>query len=223
MKLLTTLVIVLGVIALGSLLYDSFILGTGIEVSPIAPDVEDPIFIGELQTYSMRLSRAFTMERPYDFFPYGHEEITLAHTIDVVAGINLELLEPDDVELSESRGSIRVVLPPAEILVVAPVSSSNFSFVFSGPTPSNPLQRYRNSTTSYAIQYATEYLTNSALRRGILDSASVHAESLMMDMLIGFGYDPDSITILSLQHSNTPIPLSANSQTLNLVRCSIED
>jgi hypothetical protein len=155
---------------------------------------EEPIDLGtlvtrvrelnRLETASMRVVNVSTIRQTYDLIPnaLAGDELTLYAAGDVIAGVDLSLLKPDEVR-REPDGTIVVRLPPSQLLVSR--LDNRASHVIDRRT--GVFRRADVGMESRARQYAEQNIRNEAVRRGILQLAQQNAEARIADLLHTLG------------------------------------
>jgi len=140
--------------------------------------------LSRLETAAMRVMHVSTITQTYKMVPdaLGGDELTFLATGDVIAGIDLALLQPRDV-WREPDGTIVLRLPPSQILVSR--VDNNESRVMSRKT--GMLRRADMNLESRARQHAEQAIRNEAVRKGILQMASQNGEKKLADFLHTLG------------------------------------
>ena len=118
------------------------------------------------------------------------DAILLVAVGDVIAGVDLSELQDSDVTVDPARGSARVVLPPARILVTR--LDNEHTWVYARTTDQFA-QRHEDLETR-ARQQAERTLAQSALDDGILDRARKNAEQTVATLVRSLGYTDVSVT-----------------------------
>ncbi len=121
----------------------------------------------------------------------GEDSILLVAAGDVVAGVDLARLRPEDVHVDPERRSVRIVLPPPEVLSSA--LDSERTFVFSRET--DLLARRSDQLESRARRAAEESIRDAALEAGILDRASAGARDTVATLVRALGYEDVEIVL----------------------------
>jgi len=114
-------------------------------------------------------------------FLFGDKLLFVAHG-DVIAGIDLEKLEPD--QMWVENGVLKVRLPKAEIFVVR--IDNELSYVYNRDT--GILRRGDINLESLARKAAEDEIEKAAVKDGILDTAQKNAESYLYRLLTQLGY-----------------------------------
>ncbi len=141
--------------------------------------------LNRLETASMRVMHVGTITQTYKLVPnaLGGDEITFLATGDVIAGIDLSQLRPEDVWRT-ADGTIHLRLPPSQILVTR--VDNEQSRVLTRKT--GVLRRADVDLETRARQHAEENIRGEALKRGILKMASDSGEKKMAELLHTFGF-----------------------------------
>src|SRR5229473_4866280 len=140
--------------------------------------------LNRLETATMRVTSISTVKQTYDLIPnaLAGDELTLYATGDVIAGVDLSLLKPDDVH-REPDGTIVVRLPPPQLLVSR--IDNRASHVIDRRT--GVFRRADIGMEGRARQYAEQNIRNEAMRRGILPLAQQNAEGRVAELLHTLG------------------------------------
>ncbi|NLF00878.1 MAG: DUF4230 domain-containing protein [Anaerolineales bacterium] len=168
-------------------------IGEGISeiMRPTPTIIPDPIsIIREVRSLSRLETAAYTVEKvitaetgqgPFAFL-FGDRLILVAHG-QVIAGVDLESLGPQDIAIAQD-GTVLVILPPAEVLVTA--LSSEKSYVYDRDTGVIGMNAELETSARQAAE--TEIL-NVALDDGILDMAADNAKATLRQLILGLGYE----------------------------------
>jgi hypothetical protein len=153
-----------------------------IDISTLVTQVRE---LNRLETASMRVMHVGTITQTYKLVPnsLGGDEITFLATGDVIAGIDLAQLGPNDV-WREPHGAIAMRLPPAQILVSR--VDNKESRVLTRKT--GMMRRADIDLETRARQHAEDNIRAEALKKGILPMASSNAEKKMADFLKALGF-----------------------------------
>lgn len=153
-----------------------------IDISTLVTQVRE---LNRLETASMRVIHIGTVTQTYKLVPdaLGGDEITFLATGDVIAGIDLAQLKPDDV-WREPDGGIAMRLPPPQILVSR--VDNKESRVLNRKT--GVLRRADVDLETRARQHAEENIRAEALKKGVLPMASGNAEKKMAEFLRTLGF-----------------------------------
>jgi hypothetical protein len=140
--------------------------------------------LNRLETAAMRVASISTTRQTYDLIPnaLAGDELTLYSAGDVIAGVDLSLLRPDDVH-REPDGTIVVRLPPPQLLVSR--LDNRASHVIQRRT--GVFRRADIGMEGRARQYAEQNIRNEAIRRGILQLAQKNAEGRVAELLHTLG------------------------------------
>lgn len=135
--------------------------------------------LSRLETAAMRVMHVSTVTQSYGVVPQAlaGDELTFVGVGDVIAGIDLGKLRPEDVTV-EGR-SVILRLPPPEILVTR--LDNEKSHVANRST--GMLRRRDAGLESRIRQTAEKGIRDQALRRGILDLAERNAEQRLAALL----------------------------------------
>jgi hypothetical protein len=140
--------------------------------------------LNRLETATMRVVSVSTIKQTYDLIPnaLAGDELTLYSAGDVIAGVDLSLLNPDDVH-REPNGTIVVRLPPPQLLVSR--LDNRASHVIDRRT--GVFRRADIGMEGRARQYAEQNIRNEAVHRGILPLAQQNAEARVAELLHTLG------------------------------------
>ena len=140
--------------------------------------------LNRLETATMRVASVSTVTQTYDLIPnaLAGDELTLYSAGDVIAGVDLSLLKPDDVH-REPDGTIVVRLPPSQLLVSR--LDNRASHVIQRRT--GVFRRADIGMEGRARQYAEQNIRNEAIHRGILQLAQTNAEGRVAELLHTLG------------------------------------
>lgn len=140
--------------------------------------------LNRLETATMRVASVSTTRQTYDLIPnaLAGDELTLYSAGDVIAGVDLSLLKPDDVH-REPDGTIVVRLPPPQLLVSR--LDNRASHVIQRRT--GVFRRADIGMEGRARQHAEQNIRNEAIRRGILQLAQTNAEGRVAELLHTLG------------------------------------
>jgi hypothetical protein len=140
--------------------------------------------LNRLETATMRVVSVSTIKQTYDLIPnaLAGDELTLYSAGDVIAGVDLSLLKPDDVH-REPNGTIVVRLPPPQILVSR--LDNRASHVIDRRT--GVFRRADIGLEGRARQYAEQNIRNEAVRKGVLPMAQQNAEGRVAELLHTLG------------------------------------
>jgi len=143
-------------------------------------------------------SVAFHMERVIDLkeeHPHAfgmlktHDTILLVAAGDVVAGVDLSKLQPEDVMVKPYERRVQMRMPPAEVLSVA--LDEKRTYVHSRRT--SMMTKPALDLETRARQQAVGSIRNAALQAGILERAQQTATQTLRALLLSLGYEADFI------------------------------
>ncbi|HXH37843.1 MAG TPA: DUF4230 domain-containing protein [Thermoanaerobaculia bacterium] len=151
------------------------------DIGTIVTRVRD---LNRLETATMRVASVSTIRQTYDLIPnaLAGDELTLYAAGDVIAGVDLSLLQPKDVH-REPDGTIVVRLPPPQILVSR--IDNRASHVIDRRT--GVFRRADIGMEGRARQYAEQNIRNEAVHKGILPLAQQNAEARVAGLLHTLG------------------------------------
>jgi hypothetical protein len=154
-----------------------------IDIATLVTQVRE---LNRLETASMRVIHVGTIKQTYTLVPnsLGGDEITFLATGDVIAGLDLSLLRPEDVWRSPD-GTINLRLPQSQILVSR--VDNDQSRVLTRKT--GMLRRADVDLETRARQHAETNIRAEALKKGILPMASQNGEKKLAELLHTFGFD----------------------------------
>ncbi|MDP9359973.1 MAG: DUF4230 domain-containing protein [Acidobacteriota bacterium] len=140
--------------------------------------------LNRLETATMRVVSVSTIKQSYDLIPnaLAGDELTLYGAGDVIAGVDLSMLQKDDVH-REPDGTIVVRLPPPQLLVSR--LDNRASHVINRRT--GVFRRADVGMEGRARQYAEQNIRNEAIHRGILPLAQQNAEARVAGLLHTLG------------------------------------
>jgi Protein of unknown function (DUF4230) len=140
--------------------------------------------LNRLETASMRVVHVGTVTQSYKVIPdaLAGDELTFLATGDVIAGLDLSQMKPQDVWRSPD-GTINVRLPRPEILV-SRVDNTE-SRVLTRKT--GMLRRSDVDLETRARQHAEQNIRAEALKKGILPLAAENGEKKMAELLRTLG------------------------------------
>ena len=140
--------------------------------------------LSRLETAAMRVMHVSTISQTYKMVPdaLGGDELTFLATGDVIAGIDLALLQQRDV-WRDPDGTIVLRLPPSQILITR--VDNKESRVMNRKT--GLLRRADINLESRARQHAEQSIRNEAVRKGILQMASQNGEKKIADFIHTLG------------------------------------
>lgn len=142
--------------------------------------------LNRLETASMRVLHVGRVTQSYKMVPQSiaGDEITFLAAGDVIAGIDLAQLKPQDVWRS-SDGTVNLRLPPPQVLVTR--VDNKESRVVSRKT--GMLRRADVDLETRARQHAETNIRSEALKKGILPLAAGNAEKKMAEFLRALGVE----------------------------------
>jgi hypothetical protein len=140
--------------------------------------------LNRLETATMRVASVSTIRQTYDLIPnaLAGDELTLYSAGDVIAGVDLSLLQANDIH-REPNGTIVVHLPPPQLLVSR--LDNRASHVIQRRT--GVFRRADIGLEGRARQYAEQNIRNEAVHRGILPLAQKNAEARVAELLHTLG------------------------------------
>jgi Protein of unknown function (DUF4230) len=129
--------------------------------------------LNRLETAAMRVTHVGTISQSYTLIPnlLAGDELTLYSVGDVIAGVDLAQLQPDDIR-REPNGAIVIHLPAASILVSR--LDNRQTHIVSRRT--GIFRRADQQLEARGRQYAEISIRNEAVHRGILTLAQQNAE-----------------------------------------------
>jgi len=163
-------------------------------LNPTPTIIPDPITIvhavrslARLETIQYSVEKVITAETGQGFFGFllGERILFIAHGT-VVAGIDLQKLQPEDLRIED--GILYVQLPEAEIFV-ATINNED-SYVYDRQL--GALAKGSQGLETEARRVAEQEILKSALEDGILDQAQVNAEAYLLRLFLSLGF-PDVI------------------------------
>jgi hypothetical protein len=154
-----------------------------IDIATLVTQVRE---LNRLETASMRVMHVGTLTQTYKLVPnsLGGDEITFLATGDVIAGIDLSQLRPEDVWRS-GDGTLNLRLPASQILVSR--VDNEQSRVLTRKT--GVLRRADIDLETRARQHAEENIRAEALKRGILKMASENGEKKLAELMHTVGFE----------------------------------
>ena len=141
--------------------------------------------LNRLETASMRVMHVSTTKQEYQLVPdsLGSDELTFLAVGDVIAGVDLSLLNQSDV-WRQPDGTIVMRLPAAQILVTR--VDNRESHVIDRKT--GLLRRADVNLESRARERAEAEIRNESLRKGILNLANQNAQTKLAEFLHTLGF-----------------------------------
>ena len=169
-----------------------------IDIATLVTQVRE---LNRLETASMRVIHVATIKQTYTLVPnsLGGDEITFLATGDVIAGLDLSQLRPEDVWRSPD-GTLNLRLPRSQILVSR--VDNDQSRVLTRKT--GMLRRADVDLETRARQHAETNIRAEALKKGILPMASQNGEKKLAELLHTFGFDKVRFVNSSVTASEPP-------------------
>src|SRR5947199_4938126 len=129
--------------------------------------------LNRLETASMRVVSVSTVRQTYDLIPnaLAGDELTLYSAGDVIAGVDLSMMKPEDV-YREQDGTVVVHLPPSQLLVSR--IDNRATHVIDRRT--GVFRRADGGLEPRARQYSEQNIRNEAIRKGLLPLAQKKAD-----------------------------------------------
>jgi hypothetical protein len=154
-----------------------------IDVAALVTQVRE---LNRLETASMHVIHVGRVSQSYKLVPnaLAGDEITFLAAGDVIAGIDLARLQPQDVWRSPD-GTINLRLPQAEVLVVRVDNAQ--SRVLTRDT--GMLRRQDVDLETRARQHAEENIRAEAVKKGVLLTASTTGEKKLAGFLHTLGFE----------------------------------
>jgi len=154
-----------------------------IDLSTLVTQVRE---LNRLETAAMHVLHIGRITQSYSIVPnaIAGDEITFLAEGDVIAGIDLERLQPSDVWRSPD-GTINLRLPPAQILMTR--VDNEKSRVLNRKT--GALRRADVDLETRARQNAEINIRTKALREGVLVTATASGEKKMAEFLHTVGFE----------------------------------
>jgi hypothetical protein len=152
-----------------------------IDLSALVTQVRE---MSRLETASMRVVHVATTTQSYEMVPnaLAGDELTFLAAGDVIAGVDLALLQQNDV-WREPDGTVVMRLPPSQILVSR--IDNRESKVINRKT--GLLRKSDVHLEARARQTAEQGIRNEAMKKGILTLASENAETKLAQFLVAVG------------------------------------
>ncbi len=157
---------------------------------PTPTIIPDPVtYINEvralarLETIQYSIEKVITAEQGQGIFGFliGDRILFVAHGT-VIAGIDMEKLQPEDLNLE--GGVLYVTLPAAEIFIAT--LDNQKSYVYDRTT--GALTKGAQDLETLARQAAEEEIRKAALEDGILEQAQINAEAYLLKFFTALGY-----------------------------------
>jgi hypothetical protein len=194
------LAMVLGAVALGLFVRQAkngamgrvaaLITGRDTNIDVSAPTVVEKIQrLARLETVVYSLDTVVEGNKSSAVFPdllAGDRLLMIVHG-QIIAGIDMGQMKPDDVQISESSTgrTVRIVLPPSKVFVTT--IDNQHTRVYARST--GLLVPADVNLESETRAKAEQVLQKAALEDGILDAASKNAKSTVTAMLEGLGFE----------------------------------
>lgn len=165
-------------------------------LNPTPTIIPDPVtYINEiralarLETIQYSVEKVITGETGGGTFQslFGDKILFVGHGT-VIAGIDLEKLQPEDMRFE--NGVLTVKLPPAEIFIAA--LNNEKSYVYDRDT--GVLTKPDINLETLVRQRAEQEILKAALEDGILEQAQVNAEAYLLKFFAALGY-PNTIFV----------------------------
>lgn len=119
------------------------------------------------------------------------DALLLVAAADVRAGVDLERLEPGDIEVDAAIGRAKIRLPPAEIFGAA--LDNQRTYVHTRRT--GVLAQRQENLETRARQEAERTLADAALEAGILPRAEDNAARLIGELVRSLGFEEVQVTV----------------------------
>ena len=167
----------------------------------ILPDpvtiIHDVRALSRLETIQYTVEKVITAEVSSQYFAWLNEDrlILVAHGT-VIAGVDMEKLGPEDMQLE--NGVLKVRLPEPEIFMAA--LDNDKTYVYNRDT-SVFRQADRNLET-LARAAAEDEIEKAALNDGILETARINAENYLTRFFMALGYKD----VIFIDEALTPEP-----------------
>ena len=161
---------------------------TGTATTRPTPDVLTAIRdLSRLETVDFHVERVVDLQdRQQVLFGMfeASDAILLVAAGDVVAGVDLAKLRPEDVIVDSEIGTATIILPPAEVL--SSRLDNDRTFVYTRST--DLLARRSDALETRARQEAERTLREAAIQGGVLDRASSNAKEAIGSLVRALGY-----------------------------------
>ncbi len=144
--------------------------------------------LSRLETTSFHIERVIDLSEEQSRFwgwVKSNDAILLVAAADITAGVDLSKLREDDVRADPATRTIRMTLPPPEILTTD--LDNERTYVHTRNT--DVLAKRKEGLESRARQEAEASLRDAALDGGILERAKSSAERSIEALLRSFGYE----------------------------------
>jgi hypothetical protein len=145
--------------------------------------IEQVHALSRLETVNYQLEKIITAKSSGPLFDFltSDKNLLVAHG-EVVAGIDLNKVQPSDIEVVS--GSVTITLPQAEIL--SSKLDNDKTYVYDRQT--GLLNRPDPNLESKVRIVAEQQIVDAAKEDGILDKARANAEQTLRTLLNGLGY-----------------------------------
>lgn len=144
--------------------------------------------LARLETASYHMERVMDLtsrQRHLFGMVEADDSIILVAAADVVAGVDLERLRPEDVEIDTNSRAVTITLPAVEVFSSA--LDNEHTYVHSRQT--DLLARRRESLETQARQQAERRLTRAAIAGGLLERAERNARQTVRALVQNLGYE----------------------------------
>ncbi len=169
----------------------------------ILPDpvtiIHDVRALARLETIQYTVEKIITAEISSQYFAFLNEDrlLLVAHGV-VIAGIDLEKLQPEDLRLEGTV--LKVHLPDAEVFMAT--LDNDKTYVFERDT--SILRQADQNLETLARQAAEDQIEQAALEDGILETAQINAEAYLTRFFLALGYD--EVIFVDEMPAVTPTP-----------------
>jgi hypothetical protein len=117
---------------------------------------------------------------------FTSDKILLIAHGDVIAGVDLSKLKPEDIEVMTDTGSVTIKLPKAEVFNPKTILDSSKTRVYDRSGGIIPMTDPNLETR--VRQVAEEQILQAAIENGIIAKAQANAESVIKSLVTGLGY-----------------------------------
>ncbi len=159
-------------------------------LNPTPTIIPDPVTyiydvraLARLETIQYSVEKVITAEQnqgTFDFL-FGDRMLFVAHGT-VIAGIDMEKIQPGDMQLSD--GILNVRLPAAEVFIAT--INNQKSYVYTRET--GILSKQAVDLETLARQSAEQEIMKAAIEDGILQQAQANAETYLLKFFNALGY-----------------------------------
>lgn len=159
-------------------------------LNPTPTIIPDPVTyiydvraLARLETIQYSVEKVITAEQnqgTFDFL-FGDKMLFVAHGT-VIAGIDMEKIEPADMQLVDNVLNVR--LPPAEVFIAT--IDNQKSYVYTRET--GILSKQTVDLETLARQAAEQEIMKAAIEDGILQQAQTNAENYLLKFFNALGY-----------------------------------